>query len=69
MHLAISTGFTYFIFYNIHCAQFQLMVKEEWITKAMTHLLEQEKMVVEGSGACPLAAIIGNLVPELKTKQ
>ncbi|CAG9132863.1 unnamed protein product [Plutella xylostella] len=45
-----------------------LMVKEEWITKAMTHLLEQEKMVVEGSGACPLAAIIGNLVPELKTK-
>ncbi|KAJ8714082.1 hypothetical protein PYW08_007702 [Mythimna loreyi] len=45
-----------------------LLVKEDWITRAMLHLSEREKFIVEGAGACPLAAIIGNLVPELKSK-
>lgn len=35
----------------------------------MLHLLEREKFIVEGAGACPLAAIMGNLVPELKLKK
>ncbi|CAH0728494.1 unnamed protein product, partial [Brenthis ino] len=45
-----------------------LLVKEDWIARAILHLVEQERLVVEGAGACPLAAIIGNLVPELKSK-
>ncbi|XP_053614044.1 uncharacterized protein LOC128677320 [Plodia interpunctella] len=45
-----------------------LLVKEDWIARAMLHLIEKEKLIVEGAGACPLAAILGNIVPELKTK-
>lgn len=45
------------------------MVKEDWIARAILHLVEQERFVVEGAGACPLAAILGNLVPELKSKK
>ncbi|KAJ8723862.1 hypothetical protein PYW07_007842 [Mythimna separata] len=45
-----------------------LLVKEDWVTRAMLHLSEREKFIVEGAGACSLAAIIGNLVPELKSK-
>ncbi|XP_045453269.1 L-threonine ammonia-lyase-like [Melitaea cinxia] len=45
-----------------------LLVKEDWVARAILHLVENERFVVEGAGACPLAAIIGNLVPELKTK-
>ncbi|KAJ2953368.1 hypothetical protein O0L34_g958 [Tuta absoluta] len=45
-----------------------LMVKEDWISSAMLHMFEIQRMVVEGAGACPLAAILGNLVPELKLK-
>lgn len=47
----------------------QLLVKEDWIARAILHLVELERIVVEGAGACPLAAILGNLVPELKTKK
>ncbi|CAH0756470.1 unnamed protein product [Diatraea saccharalis] len=45
-----------------------LLVKEDWIARAILHLVEKERYVMEGAGACPLAAIIGNLVPELKIK-
>ncbi|XP_063367505.1 L-threonine ammonia-lyase-like isoform X1 [Cydia amplana] len=45
-----------------------LLVKEDWLARAVLALVEQERFVVEGAGACPLAAIIGHLVPELKTK-
>ncbi|XP_049877863.1 L-threonine ammonia-lyase-like [Pectinophora gossypiella] len=45
-----------------------LLVKEEWIARAMLHMFERQKMVVEGAAACPLAAILGSLVPELKMK-
>ncbi|XP_047994544.1 L-threonine ammonia-lyase-like isoform X2 [Leguminivora glycinivorella] len=45
-----------------------LLVKEDWIARAILALIEQERFVVEGAGACPLAAIIGHMVPELKTK-
>ncbi|KAL0819572.1 hypothetical protein ABMA28_007663 [Loxostege sticticalis] len=45
-----------------------LLVKEDWIARSILHLVEKERYVVEGAGACPLAAIIGNLVPELKLK-
>ncbi|XP_026314684.1 uncharacterized protein LOC113226315 isoform X2 [Hyposmocoma kahamanoa] len=45
-----------------------LLVKESWIGQAMLHMMEHERYVVEGAAACPLAAIIGQLVPELKNK-
>ncbi|KAM3960463.1 L-threonine ammonia-lyase-like [Aphomia sociella] len=45
-----------------------LLVNEEWIARAMLHLIEKERFVIEAAGSCPLAAIIGNLVPELKLK-
>ncbi|XP_075982913.1 L-threonine ammonia-lyase-like isoform X2 [Anticarsia gemmatalis] len=45
-----------------------LLVKDDWVARAMLHLVEREKFIVEGMGASTMAAIIGNLVPELKTK-
>ncbi|KAL4702037.1 hypothetical protein ACJJTC_012485 [Scirpophaga incertulas] len=45
-----------------------LLVKEDCIARSIVHLIEKERYVCEGAGACPLAAIIGSLVPELKTK-
>ncbi|CAH4036865.1 L-threonine ammonia-lyase-like [Pieris brassicae] len=45
-----------------------LLVNEDWITRSVLHLVELERLVVEGAAACTLAAILGNLVPELKTK-
>lgn len=47
----------------------KLLVKESWIGQAMMHMMEYERYVVEGAAACPLAAIIGQLVPELKNKK
>lgn len=47
----------------------QLLVNEDWIARSILHLVEKERFVVEGAGACPLATIIGNLVPELKLKK
>lgn len=35
----------------------------------MLHLYEKEKFIVEGAGACALAAVIGHVVPEFKTKK
>ncbi|XP_028033848.1 uncharacterized protein LOC114245774 [Bombyx mandarina] len=45
-----------------------LLVNQDWIARSILHLIEKERFVIEGAGACPLAAILGNLVPELKTK-
>lgn len=47
----------------------KLLVKESWIGEAMLHMMEHERYVVEGAAACPLAAIMGKLVPELKKKR
>lgn len=46
-----------------------MLVKEDWIARSILHLIEKERLVVEGAGACPLAAILADLVPELKTKK
>ena len=39
------------------------------ITFHLTRLVEIEKAVVEGAGACGLAAILAGLLPELKGKR
>ena len=42
---------------------------EEFIALAILRLVELEKAVVEGAGACGLAAILAGLLPELKGKK
>lgn len=46
-----------------------VVVKEEFIAMAILRLVEIEKAVVEGAGACGLAAILAGLLPELKGKR
>uniref|UniRef100_A0A1B6D453 Serine racemase n=1 Tax=Clastoptera arizonana TaxID=38151 RepID=A0A1B6D453_9HEMI len=46
-----------------------IVVKEEWIAIAILRLVELDKCVVEGAGACGLAAILAGLVDELKGKK
>ncbi|EFX82963.1 hypothetical protein DAPPUDRAFT_302120 [Daphnia pulex] len=46
-----------------------VVVKEEYIAMAILRLVEIEKAVVEGAGACGLAAILAGLLPELKGKR
>ncbi|CAG4954089.1 unnamed protein product [Parnassius apollo] len=46
-----------------------MLVEEDWIARAVLHLVEKERFVVEGAGACTVAAILSSLVPELKTKK
>ncbi len=44
-------------------------VSDEEIARAILALLEQEKMVSEGAGAAPVAAILAGKLPELKGKR
>lgn len=46
-----------------------MIVKEEWIAIAILRLLELEKCVVEGAGACGLAAVLAGQLDELKGKR
>lgn len=46
-----------------------VIVKEEWIAIAILRLLELEKCVVEGAGACGLAAVLAGQLDELKGKR
>ncbi|XP_023934762.2 L-threonine ammonia-lyase [Bicyclus anynana] len=46
-----------------------ITVNEDWIARAILHLVEQEKYVVEGGGAVGVAAIMAGLVPELAGKK
>ncbi|EDO45070.1 predicted protein [Nematostella vectensis] len=44
-------------------------VREEHIALAVLRLLEKERIIIEGSGAAGLAALIGGYLPELKGKR
>lgn len=44
-------------------------VQEEYIAIAILRLLELEKAVVEGAGACGFAAVLQGLLPELEGKK
>lgn len=46
-----------------------VVVKEEWIALAILRFIENEKCVVEGAGACGLAAILGGQLNEFKGKR
>ncbi len=44
-------------------------VSDEEIARAILALLEQEKMIAEGAGATPVAALLAGKLPELKGKR
>ncbi|XP_060525123.1 L-threonine ammonia-lyase isoform X2 [Cylas formicarius] len=46
-----------------------VVVKEEWIAIAILRFIENEKCVVEGAGACGLAAILAGQLEEFKGKR
>ncbi|XP_050674989.1 L-threonine ammonia-lyase [Leptidea sinapis] len=46
-----------------------ITVNEDWLARAILHLVEQEKCVVEGGGAVGVAAIMAGLVPELANRK
>ncbi|KAJ8947278.1 hypothetical protein NQ318_014175 [Aromia moschata] len=46
-----------------------VIVKEEWIAVAILRFIEDEKCVVEGAGACGLAAILAGQLDECKGKR
>ncbi|XP_047033511.1 L-threonine ammonia-lyase-like isoform X3 [Helicoverpa zea] len=52
-----------------HIVDRLITVNEDWIARAILHLIEQEKYVVEGGGAIGVAAIMAGLVPELAGKK
>lgn len=46
-----------------------VVVTEEWIALSILRLIELEKCVVEGAGACGLAAILAGQLDEFKGKR
>ncbi|CAG4957499.1 unnamed protein product [Colias eurytheme] len=46
-----------------------VIVKEDWVARAIMHIVEEERFVVEGAAAVPVAAIMAGLFPNLKGKK
>ena len=46
-----------------------VVVKEQWVARAILKLVENEKCIVEGAGATGLAAILDGQLDELKGKR
>ncbi|CAB3245689.1 unnamed protein product [Arctia plantaginis] len=46
-----------------------VVVKEDWVARAITQLVEQEKFVCEGAGCTAMAGIMAGLFPNLKGKK
>lgn len=47
----------------------KVIVKEDWVARAVMHLVENERYVVEGAAAVTIAAIMAGLFPNLKGKK
>ncbi|GBP85808.1 hypothetical protein EVAR_65872_1 [Eumeta japonica] len=59
-------------FFSIMCGGLvdkMVQVKEEWVARAIMHIVESERIVVEGSAAVGVAAIMAGLLPNLKGKK
>lgn len=65
---ALRTNYNINTLRNIHCS-LQIVVKEDWVARAIMHIVEEEKFVVEGGGAVAMAAIMAGLFPNLKGKK
>ncbi|CAH2231688.1 jg2346 [Pararge aegeria aegeria] len=46
-----------------------VVVKEDWVARAIMHLVENERYVVEGAAAVTVAALMAGLFPNLKGKK
>ena len=46
-----------------------LIISENYIGIAVLRLMEYERAIVEGAGACGVAAILAGLLPELEGKR
>ncbi|XP_049704597.1 L-threonine ammonia-lyase [Helicoverpa armigera] len=46
-----------------------IIVREDWVARAIMHVIEEEKVVIEGAGAVGIAAIMAGLFPNLKGKK
>lgn len=44
-------------------------MREDWVARAIMHIIEEEKVVVEGAGAVGIAGILAGLFPNLKGKK
>lgn len=58
----------YYYGYDIN-KLFQIVVREDWLARAIMHISEQEKLVLEGGAAVGMAAILAGLFPNLKGKK
>ncbi|XP_059050841.1 L-threonine ammonia-lyase-like [Achroia grisella] len=57
-------------FYNIKgLVDKMIVVKEDWVARAIMHLVEEERFVVEGAGSVTIAAVMAGLFPNLKGKK
>ncbi|XP_075982836.1 L-threonine ammonia-lyase-like [Anticarsia gemmatalis] len=58
-------------FYNLKqgLVDKMVVVSEDWVARAIMHIVEEEKFVVEGAGAVCVAAIMAGLFPNLKGKR
>lgn len=45
------------------------MVSEDWVTRSIMHIVDEDKLVVEGAGAVTVAALMAGLFPNLKGKK
>ncbi|PZC77611.1 hypothetical protein B5X24_HaOG203167 [Helicoverpa armigera] len=45
-----------------------VVVREDWVARAIMHVIEEEKVVIEGAAAVGIAAIMAGLFPHLKGK-
>ncbi|KAF9415479.1 hypothetical protein HW555_006901 [Spodoptera exigua] len=46
-----------------------VVVKEDWVARAIMHIVEEEKFAVEGGGAVGVAALMAGLFPNLRGKK
>ncbi|XP_050674988.1 L-threonine ammonia-lyase-like [Leptidea sinapis] len=57
-------------FYNLKgMLDKMVVVKEDWVARAVMHIVEEERFVVEGAAAVSVAAIMAGLFPNLKGKK
>ncbi|XP_032521299.1 L-threonine ammonia-lyase-like [Danaus plexippus] len=46
-----------------------VIVKEDWVARAIMHVVEEERYVIEGAAAVTIAAVMAGLFPNLKGKK
>ncbi|KAJ0173575.1 hypothetical protein K1T71_010724 [Dendrolimus kikuchii] len=57
-------------FYNVKgVVDKMVVVKEDWVPRAILNMVEQERFIVEGAGATTVAAVMAGLFPNLKGKK